>query len=119
MVATAAQMLTAIVSLVFVMPTVSAALATATLPLPARLAINGAVTAASVGVEIVCLFIVSLWAAHRMGQLLFLHDDPQHDDAFCVNRLLVRAALELDDPEVRLLGVDPFKRISRRSLLVI
>ena len=38
---------------------------------------------------------------------------------FSVPHILSRTALELPDPELKILGIDPFKRISKKNLLIL
>ncbi|HMH23695.1 MAG TPA: hypothetical protein VK563_18035 [Puia sp.] len=38
---------------------------------------------------------------------------------FSITNILSRAALELHDPELHILGIDPFKRVSKKNLLLL
>jgi len=73
-------------------------------------------------VEFYLLFYISLRCVHKVGELIhmeeYVHDTLQ-DGLFGVRNLLARAALEIPDPELRLLGIDPFKIISRKNLIVL
>jgi hypothetical protein len=51
-----------------------------------------------------------------------MHANPKEflqSGVFGVKNILARTALELPDPELKLLGIDPFKRISKKNLLVL
>ena len=72
--------------------------------------------------EFVALFWLSLWAVHRIAAIT--GHQPEEDDPYlpgddAVPNLLARAALELPDPVVRYLGVDPMKYISKPKLLIV
>ena len=73
-------------------------------------------------IEFVALFWSSLWAVHRIAALT--GHQPEEDDPYlpgddAIPNLLARAALELPDPVVRYLGVDPMKYISKPKLLIV
>ncbi|MES1160292.1 MAG: hypothetical protein ABUM51_06030, partial [Bacteroidota bacterium] len=38
---------------------------------------------------------------------------------FSITHILSRAALEIQDPEIHILGIDPFKRVSKKNLLLL
>ena len=38
---------------------------------------------------------------------------------FSITNILSRAALEIQDPELHILGIDPFKRVSKKNLLLL
>lgn len=72
--------------------------------------------------EFVALFWLSLHAVHRIADIT--GHQPEEDDPYlpgddAVPNLLARAALELPDPVVRYLGVDPMKYISKPKLLLV
>jgi hypothetical protein len=72
--------------------------------------------------EFVALFWLSLHAVHRIADIT--GHQPEEDDPYlpgddAVPNLLARAALELPDPVVRYLGVDPMKYISKPKLVLV
>jgi hypothetical protein len=81
-----------------------------------------AVTAVSILIELYVLFLIALKAVYEVSQLINLHaseKELEHDGLFSVRHILARTALELPDPELKILGVDPFKRISKKNLFVL
>jgi hypothetical protein len=73
-------------------------------------------------IEFVALFWSSLWAVHRIAAIT--GHQPEEEDPYlpgddAIPNLLARAALELPDPVVRYLGVDPMKYISKPKLLLV
>jgi hypothetical protein len=80
------------------------------------------VTAVSIIIELYILFIIALKAVYEVSDLINLHaseKDLERDGLFSVKHILARTALELPDPELKILGIDPFKRISKKNLLVL
>jgi hypothetical protein len=81
-----------------------------------------AVTIVSVAIELYLLFLISLRAVYKVSELINLRNSESEllkDGAFNVNNILARAALELPDPEMKLMGIDPFKRVSKKNLLLL
>ena len=82
----------------------------------------GAVTLLSILIEFYLLFLIALRAVHEVSELInmrahtadFLQNGP-----FSITHILSRAALEINDPELHILGIDPFKRISKKNLLLL
>ena len=80
------------------------------------------VTAVSVAIELYVLFLIALRAVYKVSEIINLHateSDLQQDGLFNVQHILARTALELPDPELEILGVDPFKRISKKNLFLL
>ena len=80
------------------------------------------VTLLCVIIEIYFLFLIALKLVHDLQKLLKL--DSYSSDlisipTFNIKNILARTALEIPDPELEVLGIDPFKSISRNNLLVI
>jgi hypothetical protein len=72
--------------------------------------------------EFYCIFYISLKAVHKVSELIHLEDvmhQSLEDGVFGVKNILARAALEIDDPKLKILGIDPFKQISKRNLFVL
>jgi hypothetical protein len=81
-----------------------------------------AVTIISILVEIYMLFLISLKASYEVSDIINLHASEKDliaDGLFSVKHILARTALELPDPEMKILGVDPFKRISKKNLFIL
>lgn len=80
------------------------------------------VTLVSVIIEFYFLFIIALKAVHEVSELVNMrrHErDFLQDGPFSITNILSRAALELPDPEMHILGIDPFKRVSKKNLLLL
>ena len=80
------------------------------------------VTIVCVAVELYCLFLIAIKLVHDLQKILKLENyssDLIALPTFHVKNILVRTALEIPDPELEVLGIDPFKIISRRNLMVI
>ena len=81
-----------------------------------------AVTLVATIIEFYFLFIIALKVVHEVSELInikaqkkdFLQSGP-----FSITNILSRTALELPDPELHILGIDPFKRISKKNLLIL
>ncbi|MBS1946233.1 MAG: hypothetical protein JST47_00555 [Bacteroidetes bacterium] len=79
-------------------------------------------TLISVAIEFYLLFIIALHAVHSVSRLINIHahkNDFLSKGPFNVTNILARAALELPDPEMEILGIDPFERISKRNLFIL
>lgn len=73
-------------------------------------------------IEFYLLFYISLRAVHRVSELIHMEDLTHatlQQGVFGVKNILARTALEIPDPELRVLGIDPFQRISKKNLLVL
>jgi len=82
----------------------------------------GGVTLVSVLIEFYLLFLIALRAVHEVSELINMraHDhDFLQNGPFSITNILSRAALELQDPELHILGIDPFKRVSKKNLLLL
>jgi hypothetical protein len=78
--------------------------------------------AISIIIELYLLFILALRLVHNLSNLMNVradHSDFIHDGLFSVKNILARTALEIPDPELEILGIDPFKRISKKNLFLI
>ena len=81
-----------------------------------------AVLVVATAIEFYFLFIISLRAVHQVSELVHLRELDHAsltEGVFGVKNILARAALEIPDPELRILGIDPFKRISKKNLFVL
>jgi len=82
----------------------------------------GVVTIIATAIEFYFLFYISLKAVHRVSELIHMEDlahESLRDGIFGVKNILARTALEIQDPELKILGIDPFKRISKKNLFVL
>ncbi|MFT3908854.1 MAG: hypothetical protein QM737_05470 [Ferruginibacter sp.] len=80
------------------------------------------VTLISIIIELYILFIIALKVVYDVSEVVNIHATKNElidDGAFSVKHILARTALELPDPELKILGVDPFKRISKKNLVVL
>ncbi len=84
--------------------------------------LQGGVTLVMLALEFLTLFWTSLRSVHSLARLTG-HDrvegDPLLPGDDTVANILARAALEVPDPIVRYLGVDPLKYVSKARLLLI
>ncbi len=81
-----------------------------------------AVTVISIAIELYLLFIIALKAVYEVSEVVNLRateSEFEKDGLFSVKNILARTALELPDPELKIMGIDPFKRISKKNLLVL
>ncbi len=81
-----------------------------------------AVTIISVAIEFYVLFLISLKAVHEVSELINMHASKNElldDGLFGVKSILARTALELPDPELKILGIDPFERVSKKNLFIL
>jgi hypothetical protein len=80
------------------------------------------VTVISIAIELYLLFIIALKAVYEVSEIVNLRateSEFEKDGLFSVKNILARTALELPDPELKIMGIDPFKRISKKNLLVL
>ena len=80
------------------------------------------VTILSIVIEFYLLFIIALKAVYQVSKIINIHateDELVENELFSVKNILARAALELPDPELKILGIDPFKRVNKKNLLVL
>jgi hypothetical protein len=73
-------------------------------------------------IEFYYIFYISLKAVHQVSELIHLENvmhESLEDGIFGVKNILARTALEISDPELKILGIDPFKRISKKNLLIL
>ncbi len=80
------------------------------------------VTLISIAIELYVLFIIALRAVYEVSEVVNLRateGEFEKDGLFSVRNILARTALELPDPELKIMGIDPFKRISKKNLLVL
>ena len=80
------------------------------------------VTILSIAIEFYVLFVIALKAVYEVSELINMHttkNDLVNESVFSVTHILSRTALELPDPELKILGIDPFKRISKKNLLIL
>jgi hypothetical protein len=81
-----------------------------------------AVTLISIAIEFYVLFIIALKAVYEVSDLINMHatkSDLLDDGAFSVKHILARTALELPDPKLKILGIDPFERVSKKNLFIL
>jgi hypothetical protein len=82
----------------------------------------GGMTAIAVAIEFYLLFIIAIKAVHEVSELINIHShkkDFLKSGPFNVTNILARTALELPDPEMQILGIDPFEQVSKRNLFIL
>ncbi len=80
------------------------------------------VISAMLALEMTVLFWLGLRTVHQLACLTGhhdLHDDSFLTDAYTVPNMLARAALEVPDPVIHYLGIDPLKHVPKSGLLFI
>ncbi|RTL59153.1 MAG: hypothetical protein EKK37_12675 [Sphingobacteriales bacterium] len=80
------------------------------------------ITVVCVAIEFYLLFIIALKAVHEVSDLINIHatkNELLNNAIFGVKHILARTALELPDPELKIMGIDPFERISKKNLLIL
>ncbi|MBL7766336.1 MAG: hypothetical protein JNJ58_09600 [Chitinophagaceae bacterium] len=84
--------------------------------------IVAAVTLLFTLIEFYCLFLISLRTVHEIADKLNIHS-PKNDylfqGPFSILNILSRTALEIQEPEVHLFGINPFRQVSKRNLLIL
>lgn len=116
------MILSALVGLVCVWPTVYVGVWKQNAPFLIQYSWVGIVTLISIIIEFYLLFIIALRAVHSVSELVNIrsHDhDFLQSGPFSITNILSRAALEIRDPELHILGIDPFKRVSKMDLLLL
>jgi hypothetical protein len=76
----------------------------------------------SVIIELYILFVIALKLVHDLKNHLQVrnhNNDSLFQGAFDIKNILARTALELPDPELKIMGIDPFQRISKKNLLFV
>ena len=114
--------LSALVGLICVWPTVYIGLLHQNDPLIIYLIWVGVVTLVSVVIELYLLFIIALKTVHSVSELINMHastKDFLKSGPFSIISILSRTALELPDPELTILGIDPFEKVSKKNLLIL
>jgi hypothetical protein len=87
-----------------------------------RYAWLGLVNGVCILIEFYLLFVIALHAVHEVSELINMraHDaDFLKSGPFSITNILSRAALEIQDPEWHILGIDPFKQASKKNLLLL
>jgi len=115
-------LLSAVTGLVLVWPTVYIDLLKQDEPWYVHYAWTVGVTLVSIVIELYLLFLIALKAVHEVSELINLHahkKDFLQSGPFNVTSILARTALELPDPEMDVLGIDPFEQVSKKNLLIL
>ena len=85
-------------------------------------ALYGAVVLLMLCVELLVLFWLGLKTVHGLACLTGHHrasDNPYLPDNDVAAHILARAALEIPDPIIHYLGIDPLKHVSKSKLLLV
>ena len=115
-------LLSSIVGIVCVFPTIWVDVYLSGKPFLIHYGWLAGVTAISIAIELYLLFLIALKAVYEVSEIINMHaseSDLLKDGVFSVQHILARTALELPDPELKILGIDPFKRISKKNLLIL
>ncbi|HTQ27396.1 MAG TPA: hypothetical protein VMI35_04675, partial [Puia sp.] len=114
--------LSALVGLVCVWPTVYVSVLKKAAPFVEYWIWVGGVTLVSVIIELYLLFVIALKTVHRVSELINMHASPREflrGGPFGIISILSRTALEIPDPELIILGIDPFEKVSKKNLLIL
>ncbi len=114
--------LSALTGLVLVWPTVWINLAKQNEPWYIHYGWVAGVTGVSVVIELYLLYVIAIRAVHEVSELINvrrLSKDFLESGPFSITNILARAALEIHDPEMSILGIDPFERVSKKNLLIL
>ncbi|MBS1574651.1 MAG: hypothetical protein JST09_05045 [Bacteroidetes bacterium] len=114
--------LSSLIGIVCVFPTVWVDIHFADRPFMEHYGWVAGVTLVSIVIELYVLFLIALKAVYEVSEIINMHasqSDLVNDGVFSVPHILARTALELPDPELKILGVDPFKRISKKNLFIL
>lgn len=114
--------LSGLVGIICVWPTVYIDLLKENEPWPIHYAWTGGVTLISVAIEFYILFLIAIKAVHEVSELINIHahkKDFLTSGPFNVTNILARTALELPDPEMQILGIDPFEQVSKTNLFLL
>jgi hypothetical protein len=72
--------------------------------------------------EFYLLFLVSLKSVHEVAELVNIRATNKEynlEGPFSIINILSRTALEMAEPEISLFGINPFKQVSKRNLLLL
>ena len=114
--------LSSVIGIVCVFPTVWVAVHFANAGLVTYWSWFLGVTIVSVAIEFYVLFIIALKTVFEVSELINMHatkKDFLKNGVFSVQHILARTALELPDPELKILGIDPFEKISKKNLFIL
>lgn len=80
------------------------------------------VTIIAVVIEFYVLFLIALKAVHEVSDLINMHatkTELTDQSVFSVTHILARTAMEIPDPKLKILGIDPFERVSKKNLFIL
>lgn len=78
-------------------------------------------TLLATGVEFYILFVIALRTVHAIADLTntnYTNEQFTEEGPFNIINILARAAMEIPDPPIKVLDIDPFKKISKSRLLI-
>ncbi|HSZ24389.1 MAG TPA: hypothetical protein VK766_01660 [Cytophagaceae bacterium] len=78
-------------------------------------------TLIATGIEFYVLFIIALHTVNAIADLTntkYSNEQFTEDGPFNIINILARSAMEIPDPPIKVLDIDPFKRISRSKLVI-
>lgn len=73
-------------------------------------------------IEFYGLFLISLRSVHEVAEIVNIHatnKEYQLQGPFSILNILSRTALEINEPEMNILGINPFQKVSRKNLLLL
>jgi hypothetical protein len=81
----------------------------------------GAITLLVTLFEFYLLFIIALRTVHAIANLTstqYTNEEFTEDGPFNIINILARSAMEIPDPPIKVLDIDPFKKISKPKLVI-
>ena len=73
------------------------------------------------GIEFYVLFVIALHTVHSIADLTntsYTNKELTEEGPFNIINILARAAMEIPDPPIKVLDIDPFKKISKSRLVI-
>lgn len=114
--------LAGVAGLICVWPTVYIDLLKQGYPWPVHYGWAVGATLVSIVIELYLLILIAVHAVHRISELINIHGHRKslyEGGPFAITPMLARAAMQLPDPMVHILGIDPFEQISKRNLIIL
>jgi hypothetical protein len=115
-------MLSGVVGLICVFPMIWADVRYQHAPWYIHYGIVAAVTILLTLVEFYFLFLIALKLVHEIAETIYIHAHEKEylfQGPFSIINILSRTALEIQEPEMEIFGINPFEKISKRNLLVL
>jgi hypothetical protein len=72
-------------------------------------------------IEVFLLFMIALYVVHQLSKMIPINEKKSYLQVgpFRLINILSRTALEINEPEVEFFGINPFKQLSKKNLLML